>query len=163
MPTYGWDTVTIPGAVSGWAALSQRYGQLPFADLFEPAIRYARDGFAVAPTIAQLWQRAAKTLPHDLGFGEHFLPRGRAPEAGEIFASEAMARTLETIAESHGNAFYRGAARRGDGRSRLAQRRCAHARGFRGAHRRLGHAARPALPRRATCTRSRRTDRGSPR
>ena len=109
MPTYGWDTVTIPGAVSGWAALSQRYGQLPFADLFEPAIRYARDGFAVAPTIAQLWQRAAKMLPHDLGFGEHFLPRGRAPEAGEIFASEAMARTLETIAESHGNAFYRGA------------------------------------------------------
>ncbi len=51
MPTYGWDTVTIPGAVSGWAALSQRYGQLPFADLFEAAIRYARDGFAVAPTI----------------------------------------------------------------------------------------------------------------
>jgi gamma-glutamyltranspeptidase/glutathione hydrolase len=108
MPTYGWDTVTIPGAVSGWAALSQRFGQLPFADLFEPAIRYAREGFAVAPTIAQLWQRAAKMLPHDLGFGEHFLPRGRAPNAGEIFSSQAMARTLETIAESHGNAFYRG-------------------------------------------------------
>ena len=49
----GWDTVTIPGAVSGWAALSQRYGELPFADLFEPAIRYARDGFAVSPTIAR--------------------------------------------------------------------------------------------------------------
>ena len=108
MPTYGWDTVTIPGAVSGWAALSQRFGQLPFADLFEAAIRYARDGFAVAPTIAQLWQRAAKLLPTDLGFGEHFLPRGRAPEAGEVFASLAMARTLETIAESRGNAFYRG-------------------------------------------------------
>ena len=108
MPTYGWDSVTIPGAVSGWAALSQRYGQLPFADLFDAAIRYARDGFAVAPTIAQLWQRAAKTLPHDLGFAEHFLPRGRAPNAGEIFSNEAMARTLETIAESHGNAFYRG-------------------------------------------------------
>ena len=42
----GWDAVTIPGAVSGWVALSQRYGKLPFADLFEPAIRYARDGFA---------------------------------------------------------------------------------------------------------------------
>ena len=108
MPTYGWDAVTIPGAVSGWAALSQRYGQLPFADLFEPAIRYARDGFAVAPTIAQLWLRASTALPHDLGFAEHFLPRGRAPIAGEHFASEAMARTLETIAESHGNAFYRG-------------------------------------------------------
>ena len=47
-------------------------------------------------------------LPHDLGFAEHFLPRGRAPGAGERFTSAAMARTLETIAESHGNAFYRG-------------------------------------------------------
>ena len=109
MPVYGWDTVTIPGCVSGWAALSQRFGELPFADLFEPAIRYARDGFAVAPTIAQLWKRAATMLPHDLGFGEHFLLRGRAPTAGELFASDPMARTLEAIAESHGNAFYRGA------------------------------------------------------
>jgi gamma-glutamyltranspeptidase/glutathione hydrolase len=108
MPTYGWDTVTIPGAVSGWAALSQRYGELPFEDLFEPAIRYASEGFAVAPTIAQLWQRAAGMLPHDLGFAEHFLPRGRAPQAGEIFACEAIARTLRTIAQTHGNAFYRG-------------------------------------------------------
>jgi len=125
MPVYGWDTVTIPGAVSGWAALSQRFGQLPFADLFQPAIRYARDGFAVAPTIAQLWSRAAATLPQDLGFGEHFLPRGRAPVAGEIFASPAMARTLETIAESHGNAFYRG---------ELAQAMVRHASHNGGAH-----------------------------
>jgi len=108
MPVYGWDTVTIPGCVSGWAALSQRFGQLPFADLFEPAIRYARDGFAVAPTIAELWARAAATLPKDLGFAEHFLPHGRAPVAGEMFSSPAMARTLEAIAQSHGNAFYRG-------------------------------------------------------
>src|SRR5882724_554615 len=42
IPQRGWDTVTIPGAVSGWAALSQRFGKLPFADLFTPAIRYAR-------------------------------------------------------------------------------------------------------------------------
>ena len=108
MPTYGWDTVTIPGAVAAWAALSQRYGELPFEDLFEPAIRYASEGFAVAPTIAQLWRRAATMLPGDLGFAETFLPRGRAPEAGEIFASEPMARTLRAIAHTHGNAFYRG-------------------------------------------------------
>jgi gamma-glutamyltranspeptidase/glutathione hydrolase len=109
MPTYGWDTVTIPGAVSGWAALSQRFGQLPFADLFEPAIRYARDGFLVPPTIAELWRRAANLLPRELGFEEHFLPRGRAPHAGERFTCESMARTLTEIADTHGNAFYRGA------------------------------------------------------
>jgi gamma-glutamyltranspeptidase/glutathione hydrolase len=108
MPQRGWETVTIPGAVSGWAALSQRYGALPFADLFEPAIRYAREGFAVSPIVAGKWALAATVLPHDLGFAEHFLPRGRAPDAGEMFACPAMAASLQKIAATHGHAFYRG-------------------------------------------------------
>src|SRR5512142_2600911 len=62
MPQRGWETVTIPGAVSGWVALSQRYGTLPFADLFEPAIRYARDGYAVSPTVAEKWALAATIM-----------------------------------------------------------------------------------------------------
>ena len=53
MPQRGWEAVTIPGAVSGWVALSRRYGRLPFADLFEPAIRYARDGWLVSPVVAE--------------------------------------------------------------------------------------------------------------
>ncbi len=57
MPTRGWDAVTIPGAVSAWVALSERFGKLPFADLFEPAIRYAADGYLVSPTIARLWDK----------------------------------------------------------------------------------------------------------
>jgi len=104
----GWEAVTIPGAVSGWAALSQRFGALPFADLFEPAIRYARDGYLVSPVVAEKWTAAATVMPHDLGFAEHFLPRGRAPSAGEKFACEPMAKSLEAIASTHGNAFYRG-------------------------------------------------------
>ena len=56
MPRAGWDTVTIPGAVSGWVALSRRFGKLPFADLFAPAIRYARDGYAVSPVVAEKWR-----------------------------------------------------------------------------------------------------------
>ena len=125
MPVHGWDSVTIPGAVAGWRALSERYGVLPFADLFEPAIRYARDGFAVAPTIGALWSRAAKVLPHDLGFAEHFLPHGRAPLTGETFTSPAMAASLRAIADSKGEAFYRGA---------LAEAMVAHARSHGGAH-----------------------------
>src|SRR5262245_50993532 len=108
MPQRGWESVTIPGAVAGWAALSQRYGALPFADLFAPAIRYARDGYAVSPIIAEKWALATTVLPRDLGFADHFMPRGRAPLAGETFASPAMAATLEKIAATHGNAFYRG-------------------------------------------------------
>jgi gamma-glutamyltranspeptidase/glutathione hydrolase len=109
MPQRGWEPVTIPGAVSGWAALSQRFGALPFADLFEPAIGYARDGFPVSPNVARQWQRATAVLPHDLGFAAHFLPRGRAPEPGETFACAPLATTLAAIAESQGEAFYRGA------------------------------------------------------
>src|SRR5262245_44621439 len=51
MPVRGWDPVTVPGAVSAWAALSEKFGRLPFADLFEPAIRYATDGYLVSPTV----------------------------------------------------------------------------------------------------------------
>ncbi|MEO8849773.1 MAG: gamma-glutamyltransferase family protein [Casimicrobiaceae bacterium] len=104
----GFGAVTIPGAVSGWVALSQRFGKLPFADLFEPAIRYARDGYLVSPIIASYWQRAVPLMPHDLGFAEHFMPRGRAPYAGERFANPALANSLEKIAATHGDAFYRG-------------------------------------------------------
>ena len=103
-----WEAVTIPGAVSAWAALSQRFGALPFADLFVPGIRYARDGYAVSPVVAEKWTKAVEVLPHDLGFAEHFMPRGRAPVAGELFRCEAMARTLESIAATQGNSFYRG-------------------------------------------------------
>ena len=51
----GWDAVTVPGAVDAWTTLSRRFGKLPFSDLFEPAIHYARDGFAVSPITAHRW------------------------------------------------------------------------------------------------------------
>jgi gamma-glutamyltranspeptidase/glutathione hydrolase len=73
MPERGWEAVTIPGAVSGWVELSQRFGRLPFADLFEPAIRYARAGFLVSPVIAAKWALAALDAA-GLGFAEHFRP-----------------------------------------------------------------------------------------
>jgi gamma-glutamyltranspeptidase / glutathione hydrolase len=125
MPRAGWDTVTIPGAVSAWVALSQRYGKLPFADLFVSAIGYAREGFAVSPVVADKWAKAVPILGAVPGFAEHFLPRGRAPEPGELFASAALAATLEKIAATKGEAFYRG---------ELAEKMVAHARAHGGAH-----------------------------
>ncbi|MEO8249588.1 MAG: gamma-glutamyltransferase family protein [Burkholderiales bacterium] len=118
MPDAGWDSVTVPGAVSAWSALSQRFGELPFKALAAPAIAYARDGFAVSPTIARLWQLGADRLGSQPGFADHFLPGGNAPKAGELFKSENHANTLEQIADSHGEAFYRGV---------LAERMVAHA------------------------------------
>jgi gamma-glutamyltranspeptidase/glutathione hydrolase len=58
MPVLGWDTVTVPGAVAAWAALSERFGALPFAGLCAPAIDYATRGFPVSPITATRWQEA---------------------------------------------------------------------------------------------------------
>ncbi|NQT87652.1 gamma-glutamyltransferase family protein [bacterium] len=108
MPTRGWDSVTVPGAVSAWRALSERFGRLPFERLFAPAIAYARDGFAVSPRIAAAWA-GARTLAEEFReFAATFFPEGRAPRPGETFRCEGMARSLEIIAATGGEAFYRG-------------------------------------------------------
>ncbi len=105
IPALGWDAVTVPGAVSAWVALSERYGKLPFADLFKAAIHYADDGFQVGPKSAFYWQYAAKTYKDFPHFIEHFLP---APKAGERFRRPDLAETLRKIAASRGAAFYTG-------------------------------------------------------
>ena len=108
MPTRGWESVTVPGAVRAWVDLSEKFGKLPFADLFEPAIKYATDGFMVSPTIARLWVNSVPELRSQPGFSEAFMPHGRAPEPGEKFSFPAQARTLQAIAETRGEAFYKG-------------------------------------------------------
>ncbi|QOG05467.1 gamma-glutamyltransferase family protein [Aureimonas sp. OT7] len=108
MPRRGFDSVTVPGAVSAWVDLSSRFGRLPFEELFEPAVRYAEEGYPVSPIIAEQWRRGAAELHSQPGFAQTFMPEGRAPRAGEIFRSAEMARTLRLIAESRGEAFYRG-------------------------------------------------------
>jgi gamma-glutamyltranspeptidase/glutathione hydrolase len=108
VPQRGWESVTVPGAVSAWVDLSARFGRLPFADLFAPAIGYAREGFPVSPVIAEGWRRGAVELGQQPGFAEMFMPGGRAPHAGEIFRSEALANSLSLIAATKGEAFYRG-------------------------------------------------------
>jgi len=108
MPVHGWDAATVPGCVSAWVALWQRYGKLPFADLFGPAIRYARDGFMVSPITALSWARQAPNFTKFSEFSWTFLPKDRAPRAGERFYCPQQAETLEEIAATRGESFYRG-------------------------------------------------------
>ena len=108
MPLRGWDTVTTPGAVAGWVALSERFGKLPFADLLAPAIALAERGHGVGVIVADKWRRATPLLQDQPGFAEAFMPRGRAPEPGERFVLAAAGATLRQIALSKGEAFYRG-------------------------------------------------------
>lgn len=108
MAQHGWDSVTVPGAVSAWIDLSERFGTLDLATVLAPAIRLAEDGFPVSPVIATLWARGAAVLKEQPGFAETFMPHGRAPAAGERFRNPGAARTLRAIAESRGRAFYDG-------------------------------------------------------
>ena len=104
----GWDGVTVPGAVSGWREMSQRFGAMPFRKLFEPAIAYASDGFLVAPQTADAWRSGHERYSDFQSFQQTFCPSGRAPRAGERFASPDHAATLKRIAESDTDAFYNG-------------------------------------------------------
>jgi gamma-glutamyltranspeptidase/glutathione hydrolase len=108
VPALGWNSVTVPGAVSAWAELHSRFGQLPFAKLFEPAISYGRNGFLVSPTVAEQWAAQVPLFKDQPGFAEAFLPAGRAPKPGELFRFPDHAATLERVAATNGEAFYRG-------------------------------------------------------
>lgn len=108
VPAAGWNSVTVPGAVSAWAELHAKFGKLPFEKLFEPAISYGRNGFLVSPTVAEQWAAQVPLFRDQPGFAEAFLPAGRAPKPGELFRFPAHAATLERIAATNGEAFYRG-------------------------------------------------------
>ena len=107
-PTRGWDSVTVPGAVAGWSMLHRRFGSLPFGDLLAPALHYAERGYAVTPIVQEKWELAAPILKALPGYADHFLPRGRAPHVGEHFKLAGAARTLEVVAATNGEGFYKG-------------------------------------------------------
>ncbi|OVZ61267.1 gamma-glutamyltransferase [Pigmentiphaga sp. NML080357] len=109
MPVTGWDAVTVPGQVAGWRALSERFGKLPFERLFQPALEYARQGFQVTPQIARLWARQAPKLANEPGFAEAFFRNGKTPQAGDRWRFPEQADTLQSIAQTRGDSFYRGA------------------------------------------------------
>src|SRR3989440_2378649 len=110
IPKRGWHSVTIPGAVSAWVELSKRFGKLPFAKLFEPAIEYAANGFPLSPVIAEHWRSAVagRTYAPFPEWHRVFAPNGRAPNSGQMVRLPDHARTLERIAQTNGEDFYRG-------------------------------------------------------
>lgn len=72
----GWDAVTVPGVVAGWAALHEKLGKLPFEQLFEPAIEIAERGYTVPPVVAHKWAAAAAELGEQPGYARRSCPRG---------------------------------------------------------------------------------------
>jgi gamma-glutamyltranspeptidase/glutathione hydrolase len=107
-PKRGVDAITVPGVVAGWAALHERYGKLPFADLMVPAIEIAERGYAVPPVVAQKWAAAVPELKDQPGFAHTFMPNGRAPNVGERFVFKDVAETLRRIGATKGRDLYEG-------------------------------------------------------
>ena len=110
-PVRGVDTITVPGAVASWAALSERFGKLPFADLMQPAIEIAERGYAVPIVVQQKWEAATPLLDTQPGFKQAFMPErnaGRAPRVGDLFKFPDAAKSLRLIAQTKGEAYYRG-------------------------------------------------------
>lgn len=114
VPPHGWWAVTVPGAPRAWHDLHERFGRLPFERLFEPAIEYAERGFLVTPTIARLWQQAARRDYADYDSPEYrpwfatFTRNGEPPCAGTLWRSPDHAATLRRIAMSGARDFYEG-------------------------------------------------------
>ena len=110
LPTRGWDSVTVPGAVGGWVALNQRFGKLPLEQVLAPAIEIAERGYAVPVVVQDKWAAAAQVrdLATQPGWAETFLPRGRAPAVGELFQFPGAARMLRSIAATAGQSLYGG-------------------------------------------------------
>jgi gamma-glutamyltranspeptidase/glutathione hydrolase len=109
IPYRGELSISVPGVVDGWTELLTRYGTITLAKALEPAIAYARDGFAVSEIVSNQWDDATGILAKDRSASATFLPNGRAPRAGEVFRNPHLAATLEQIASGGSGAFYRGA------------------------------------------------------
>lgn len=114
MPRLGWLPVTVPGAISAWATLHERFGRLPFDQVLAPAIAYAEGGFAVSPVVARYWRFAQRDYERHATGGEFagwwstFAPDGTSPAPGHVVRLPDHAATLRSIAASRGRSFYEG-------------------------------------------------------
>jgi gamma-glutamyltranspeptidase/glutathione hydrolase len=108
MPSSGIHSVTVPGAVDGWAKMHAKFGKLPWRDLFVPAIYYAEHGFPVTEIIQYDWATEAATLRTDENARRIFLPGDHPPAVGDVIRNPELAHAYRVIAESGRDAFYTG-------------------------------------------------------
>ncbi len=112
--------LTVPGAIAGWMlaieaakaqtgkGINKGGSRLPLHVLFDAAIRRARDGYKVTRSQAQLSKDKFAELEKVPGFADAFLIDGKPPEAGALLKQTKFAETLEHLAKSGLQDFYRG-------------------------------------------------------
>jgi gamma-glutamyltranspeptidase / glutathione hydrolase len=107
-PARGPESVTVPGALAGWQAILNRFGTMKLAQVLEPAIGYAENGFPVTPVIAVDWTEG-NIVQRDSGARATFLIDGKYPKAGDWFRNPDYAKTLRDIQRDGPDLFYKGA------------------------------------------------------
>ncbi len=108
MPSTGIDTVTVPGAVEGWNKLHERFGHLPWKELFTPAIFFAENGFAMPELIGENWGDSVTKLKKDSETRRVFLVHDEAPKVGDLFKNPDVAKALRLLADGGPQVFYTG-------------------------------------------------------
>ncbi len=109
----GWErqgphAVTVPGSIMGWRDTVTRFGRMPLADVLQPAIEIAEQGFAMTPAIARGWAGQADLLAEQGPAGQDLLLNCNAPRAGEVWTNPRIARVMREVAEGGPEAFYQG-------------------------------------------------------
>jgi len=108
MPQTGIHSVTVPGAVAGWALLHERFGRSRFASLLEPAIGLAAAGFPVTEIVAAEWANGEGFLRDNPVASRTFLAGDRLPRAGDIFRNADLVVSYRAVATGGREAFYQG-------------------------------------------------------
>jgi gamma-glutamyltranspeptidase/glutathione hydrolase len=108
MPTYGIEAVTVPGVVDGWTKLLDKFGRKKLAEVLQPAITIADEGFPVTEWTSRLWNGSATLLRRDPAATKTYLPNGHAPAVGEVFRNPDLAASLRALATGGRDVFYKG-------------------------------------------------------
>ena len=108
IPVFGPLSWSVPGCVDGWEELRKKFGTMSFAQLLEPSIRYADEGFPVPRTIARAWSGAQERLSRNPDAAKTYYPGGRAPRSGDLFKNPRLAASYREIAEHGRDGYYQG-------------------------------------------------------
>jgi len=115
IPVNGVHSITVPGAVRGWAALHERFGRLNLGDIFAPVIEYAAAGVKIGPATAAWWHKSASMAmsaptrdEFKANLTKTFLLDGRPPNAGDTVRNPGLGRTYAGFADRGFDDFYEG-------------------------------------------------------
>jgi len=109
IPATSPHAVTVPGAIDAWEAILQAHGRFGLDRALQPAIRYAEEGFVIAPRVASDWATTIDKLKPHAGSRKYYLIDGASPAVGSVLRLPALAATLRAIAAGGARAFYQGA------------------------------------------------------